>query len=272
VQALPLNTFNYKFIVSYDGTLFEGWQIQKAHQRTVQGEINKALKKISKSDNVLTLGSGRTDSGVHALTQVVKCTMTLDIEPDALKRALNSHLPEEIRVMECDHCSADFHPVRDAKWKTYQYIFYEGEVLPPHHRHLMTHLDRPVDWDKASEALELFRGRHDFINYSTKGTEVKSTVREIFDVSLQISQFDPIYHKESSGRVIKLSVTGNGFLKQMVRLIVGTVIAAANDKVGHQQILTSFKGELDRKLGAVAAPQGLYLMHVEYDKHYVSAN
>ncbi len=271
-QALPLNTFSYKLTVSYDGTHFEGWQIQKENQRTIQGEINKALKKISKNDDISTLGSGRTDSGVHALAQIVKCTIGLEIEPSALKRALNSHLPLEIRVLDCVGCSNDFHPVRDAKWKTYQYIFYEGEVLPPQHRNLMTHLSRPVDWDKALEALGLFKGRHDFINYSTKGTEVKTTVREIYEVSLQISKFDPIYQKESLGRVITLSVTGNGFLKQMVRLIVGTVIAAANDKVGREQILQSFKGETAKKLGAVAAPQGLYLKHVEYDKHYASVN
>lgn len=272
-QALPLSISNYRLTVSYDGTNFEGWQIQLEHQRTIQGELNKALKKISKSDNVTSLGSGRTDSGVHAVAQVVKVSIPLEIGPESLQRALNSHLPDEIRVVNADLSNADFHPVRDAKWKTYQYLFYEGDVLPPQTRNLMTNVGgRELDWDKVQSALKLFQGEHDFINYSTKGTEVKSTIRRIFSTELEIKPFNPIYENNAQGRLISIRVTGNGFLKQMVRLIVGTVVAAGRSKVSEQQIIDSFKEESAKKLAAVAPPQGLYLMHVEYDKHYQSEN
>lgn len=267
-----MSTFSYRLTVSYDGTNFEGWQIQLDHQRTIQGEINKALKKIAKSDDISSLGSGRTDSGVHAIGQIVKVTIPLDIEAESLLRALNSHLPSEVRVLSAEVSTKEFHPVRDAKWKTYQYLFYEGDILPPQNRNLMTPVGRALDWDKALSALELFEGEHDFINYSTKGTEVKTTVRKIFKTRLEIKAFDPIYNSNAEGRLISIQVTGSGFLKQMVRLIVGTVIAAGRGKVSEREILESFKKEMPQKLAAVAPPQGLYLMHVEYDKHYQSEN
>lgn len=270
--VLRLSIYNYRLNISYEGSLFEGWQIQTPSQRTIQGELQKALIKITKNDNIKSLGSGRTDSGVHALNQIVKIHIPLSIEPSALLRALNSHLPHEIRIKDCEESTKDFHPVRGALWKTYEYLIYNGSVLPPFYRNLVTHIPRPVDWGRAEESLKVFLGEHDFENFSTKGTEVKTTVRTVFDVCLKkepLSSFvDPLHN----GDLYRISVTGSGFLKQMVRLIVGAVLAAGQGKASPEEIKAHFKGKTDKKIGAVAPPNGLYLAHVEYDKTYTRTN
>lgn len=270
--VLPLSIYNYRLSLSYDGSLFEGWQIQTSSQRTVQGELHKALSKIVKSEKLKSLGSGRTDSGVHALGQIVKIQIPLLIEPLSLVRALNSHLPEEIRIKDCQESNDEFHPVRDALWKTYEYIIFDGPTMPPFFRNLVTHVPRKIDWQKVEKALNVFFGEHDFINFSTKGTEVKTTRRIIFDASLKKEPMASFIDSTQPGTLYRISVTGNGFLKQMVRLIVGAVLAAGQDKVSPEEIMKHFDVQTDQKIGPVAPPNGLYLVHVEYDKPFNGIN
>ena len=264
-MAFPLSTFNYRLKISYDGSSYEGWQIQPEGHKTIQGELNKALIKISKSESISSLGSGRTDSGVHALGQIAKVRIPLEIESASLLKALNSHLPKDIRVLEVSPSTHDFHPVRDALWKRYTYLISTEDIVPPHLRNTISSVSRELDWVAVEKSLKTFEGEHNFINFSTKGTEVKSTIRTIF-----LTRVEKILVEKApgSGQKItlrKLTFEGSGFLKQMVRLLVGTATAAGQHKITLEQISEHLLKEESKKLAAVAPASGLYLDHVEYD-------
>jgi len=265
-----LNTYSLK--MSYSGSAYQGWQIQPDSLKTIQGQLNRALAKVSKSQEVASLGSGRTDSGVHAIGQIVKISIPLEIGPDNLLKALNSHLPNDIRVLEAKVSKKDFHPVRDALWKRYAYYFYVGEILPPSALHKVT-------WERAKFNLENFRlalkefvGTHDFENFSTKGTEVKSTVRTIYRAEIeQVHSFFP-YQETIGGEVYRVVFEGDGFLKQMVRLLMGASFMASREKIVPRDIRMFFQEDRSDKIGPVAAPDGLYLEHVEYQSEWAAIN
>jgi tRNA pseudouridine38-40 synthase len=265
VLVSPLSTFNYRLKITYDGSAYEGWQVQPEGHKTIQGEINKALIKISKSEDISTLGSGRTDSGVHALGQIAVARIPLSIEPNSLLKALNSHLPKDIRVLEVGNCESEFHPVRDALWKRYTYLISCEDVVPPHLRWMVSNFPGAIDWPMVEKALKVFEGEHDFINFSTKGTEVNSTIRTIFLTRLENKIVEVTPGSEQKIELKKLTFEGSGFLKQMVRLLVGTVVAAGQNKVTLEQISEHLLQVESKKLAAVAPASGLYLDHVEYD-------
>ncbi len=262
----------YKIKVSYIGSRYLGWQIQPDSLKTVQGQINHALEKIAKSKEVTSLGSGRTDSGVHAIGQIVKVSIPLEINPENLLRALNSNLPEDIRVLEADLCSGDFNPVRDALWKRYAYFFYVGEVLPPSAFQRVTWERADFNFSKFEAALREFVGTHDFVNFSTKGTEVKSTIRTIFNAELcEMRGFFP-YQESFGGKLYRVSFEGDGFLKQMVRLLMGASFMASRGKITPSDIRMFFQEDRSDKIGPVASADGLYLEHVEYQCPWASSN
>lgn len=258
-----MSIFSYKLTICYQGAAYEGWQIQPEPHKTIQGFLNFALKKIAKSENVVTLGSGRTDSGVHALAQVVHARLPIELDENALKKALNSHLPKTIRVIVSLRCDKSFHPIRDAISKRYDYLLYEGEDLPPFFHGVVTQVRGLCDWARVESALSQFVGEHDFVNFSTKGTEVTTTVRNIFKAELLETLPQGHFLTDSMGLRI-ISVKGNGFLKQMVRLIVGTALAAGFGKISNNDIVDYLKEKKQDKLSAVAPADGLYLANVEY--------
>lgn len=261
--VLALNT--YKIIISYHGQGFEGWQIQPEPKITIQGELNKALLKITKSSEIKTMGSGRTDSGVHAIAQVVKAELPFSIDPHGLRNALNSHLTKKIRVLSCEACPVSFHVVKDAKSKCYRYLIYEGEELPPFLEGRATLVRPGIDWQSVDIAMKEFVGVHNFINFSTKGTAVLTTTREILTADLVKRDIDALGDLSlSSDHLRELRFVGTGFLKQMVRLIVGTLISAGQGKVTTIQIREYLKEVKNDKLGPVAPADGLYLDHVTY--------
>lgn len=265
-----MNTYRLK--LSYIGTAYLGWQIQPDSLKTIQGQLNYALTKISKSDSVTTLGSGRTDSGVHAIGQIVKATIPLEINPDNLLRALNSNLPEDIRVIDVSKCEASFNPVRDALWKRYAYYFYVGELLPPSAYQRVTWERAEFDLGKFELALAEFVGTHDFVNFSTKGTEVSSTIRTVYEAKVEeVLGFFP-FQSNFSGKVYRATFEGNGFLKQMVRLLVGASFMASRGKITPSDIRAFFQEDRSDKIGPVSGADGLYLEHVEYQSQWASSN
>lgn len=253
----------YKLNLQYKGTGYCGWQIQDS-DKTIQGELNRALSILSKTDDVKSIGSGRTDAGVHAISQIVKIEIPVSIPADSLTSAINSHLPLDIRVKSAEVCGHDFHPIFSAKAKTYKYVFTTNSLLSPFASDFVVQVHHEFDFDKMKRALEILKGSHDFLNFSTKGTEVKTTVREIFDCHLDFqsniglwSDFCPEYYV--------LSFRGEGFLKQMVRLLVGALWSIGRGKVSLNDFENALKGgPINQRLGAVAPPQGLYLYSVEY--------
>ena len=263
-----MSTSSYKLKISYEGSNYQGWQIQPDSLKTIQGQLNHALEKISKSKDISSLGSGRTDTGVHALGQIVKVLLPFEIDSYALLKGLNSQLPQDIRVTNCESCSSSFHPVRDALWKRYSYYLFLGEIMPPSASKMVTWERGVLDMDAFKEALDVFVGTHDFLNFSTKGTEVKSTIRTLFSAQLdEVHGFFP-YQSNYAGQLYRVSFIGNGFLKQMVRLLVGAAINVAKGKVTPTDIKSFFQLDTTTKIGPVAPPDGLYLEHVEYDSEW----
>lgn len=253
----------YKLIVSYNGAGFLGWQTQVDELKTVQGQINHALRKISKSEDVKSLGSGRTDAGVHALAQVVKIDIPLQIDPEGLKKGLNSHIDSRIKVISVESCPETFHPVRDAIWKEYCYLFTYGDNKSlPHFNSLKTHFKGELDLDLMRMACKKFVGEHDFQNYFTVGTEVNSTVRRILHCDIEKVTDFPV---ASPGEDFYLfRIKGTGFLKQMVRLVMGALVNVGKSKISPAQIENSLQSKLKNKLGPVAPAAGLYLSRVHY--------
>ncbi|MFT6069390.1 MAG: tRNA pseudouridine38-40 synthase [Bacteriovoracaceae bacterium] len=255
-----LNT--YKLKIQYIGTSYCGWQIQPS-DKTIQGSLNKVLSKISKSEDIVTLGSGRTDSGVHALGQIVKVTMPLEIGNEELLKALNSLLPQDIRVLEVKKVEESFHPIQQAKSKDYSYLFSTSRSLSVFHKPYVAEAPAGLEIKSMQKACDLFVGEHDFKDFQCVGTEVSSTVREIFSCKLEpyLDSWGPFPKEEN---LYMLSVNGNGFLKQMVRLIVGTLWSVGQGKVSLDDLKSSLSSPRGQKLGIVAPPNGLYLKEVFY--------
>lgn len=252
----------YKLTLQYKGTQYSGFQVQPNDQ-TIQGELNKALKILSKSEDVKSIGSGRTDAGVHAFAQVVRIEIPVDIPEESLARAINSHLPPDIRVVEAGRSSMDFHPIFSANSKEYNYVFSNEQTISPFAHDLVTHFPFDLDFEMMKKGCEIFCGNHDFINFQCTGTEVETTVRQIFSCE--------IIHHQSSGHwghmlneYYVLRIVGSGFLKQMVRLIMGALWSLGRGKITLEDLEKSLKIPHPQRLGATAPPQGLYLVEVHY--------
>lgn len=252
----------YKLILAYVGTHYRGWQVQaQGHdKKTVQGEINKALEIITKGGNFSTLASGRTDAGVHALGQVCRLQMDLKLEERNLIMAMNSNLPEDIRVVKAEVREDNFHPIKDAKIRCYSYLFTAGHPLPsPLAKKLIGVAPYPLDEEKMLQAASLFVGKHDFKNFYCLGSNIRSTWREIFQCRL--TKIDKSFHFPEH---YKFQVEGEGFLKQMVRLMVGALWAVGHNEVTLEQLEDRLNGRTEGHLTAVASPSGLYKEWVSF--------
>lgn len=228
---------------------------------TVQGELNKALKFISKSQEIKSVGSGRTDAGVHALGQVVKVSIPLNIMPENLLKAINGNLPQDIRVIDADRSVEDFLPTVHAVSKEYQYRFTCQRMATALQNDFIVNCSFDLDVERMRQACQLLIGRHDFVNFYCEGTDVSSTIREIFECEiLEVSQggwdmLPPHYI---------FRIVGNGFLKQMVRLLMGALWNVGRGKISIEVFESSLRPPKIEKLGPVAPPSGLYLTRVNY--------
>jgi tRNA pseudouridine38-40 synthase len=253
---------HYRAVITYRGTRYQGWQIQP-QGATVQSELKRAMATVAKSDDVRSIGSGRTDAGVHALGQVARLDLPLEIVPGALLKALNSHLPADIRLVACEASHADFHPTYQAESKWYSYFFHLASHPDALTGELLANFGFPFDEARARVAAARFVGTFDFLNFQTEGTEVSTTVRTVHSCDL-------VAHPAGSGPFsapgpfYELRIHGNGFLKQMVRLMVGAIWNVARGKIDADAIDAALKGQRVERLGAVAPPEGLYLMRVVY--------
>lgn len=254
----------YKIILSYRGTSYFGWQIQNESQATIQGELHKALSIITKSTEISSVGSGRTDAGVHALNQVCRLEIPLEISPDALVRALNANLPKDIRVKEAHVCDKNFHPIFSAEEKEYIYLFTNHKSETAFQKDMMTNLSWDLDFPKMQKACQIFVGEHDFQNFYCLGTDINSTVRTIFSCDLKPVKSTQVL-QEIYGDYWQFSIRGSGFLKQMVRLIIGGIWELGKGNITEEQLRKQLLGpKTQTKIGPVAPPQGLYLSQVFY--------
>ncbi len=238
----------YKVTVSYDGTNYHGFQKQK-NAHTIEAEINDALFKIHKHD-IKIIASGRTDKGVHALGQVFHFDSNLDMTTNQFKRALNSHLPEDIRILEVSLVSGDFNARHSAIKKTYKYVINKEYDL--FNRNHELYYPYKLDIELLEKALKKFIGTHDFFGFAGYVKD-KPTIKEIYEAYLIVE-----------GSKIILTFTGNGFLKYMVRKMVGTLLDIATNKKDINIIDEIFETK-DRNLsGKTINPEGLYLVKVYY--------
>jgi len=243
-----------RIVVSYDGTAYSGWQVQP-DQATIQGVLERVVGKIE-GEPVKILGSGRTDAGVHALAQVAAFSIENRIPADNLRRALNRLLPADIRIIEASEAAEDFHPRHQALAKTYEYRIWRTEVCPPFCRRYVHHYPYPLNVDAMRAAAAAVEGEHDFSAFAAAdGSDAlgRSKIRTIFNSRVEEDEERLIY-----------SVRGSGFLKHMVRNMVGTLIEAGKGNVGPADFARMLEPGYPAKAGPTAPASGLFLVNVEY--------
>lgn len=254
-------SFYYNLRIQFRGTNYKGWQLQP-NVITVQGELNRALNHIFKSPDIHSMGSGRTDAGVHALDYLVKIKVPFSILEKALVSALNSMLPNDIRVMSAETSSESFLPTNHAKAKEYIYRFSNLEHSNAFQDEFIPNISYKLDTESMRKACDLFVGMHDFSDFQCTGSDVKTSIREIYECEL-------IYQPEQSlGGIYPahyvFRVVGNGFLKQMVRLMVGTLWNVGRGRVSIAQLEEAMRNPQGAKLGVVAPASGLIKSKVSY--------
>ncbi|MBQ8726377.1 MAG: tRNA pseudouridine(38-40) synthase TruA [Clostridia bacterium] len=237
--------------IEYDGTNYCGWQIQP-NGLSVQQVVEKAILSLTGEDVCIT-GSGRTDSGVHALGQVAHFDTQSSIPAEKFASALNQFLPEDVKVVESYKVDSEMHARFSAKRKTYRYSVYQSKHPRPLIDRYSARVEFPLDISAMQKACQKFIGAHDFIGFSSTGSDVKDTVREIYSASV-----------ESCGEQIIFTVCGNGFLYNMVRIMAGTLVAVGLGKISPDEMDSVILSKNRKKAGATMPPRGLTLVNVEY--------
>lgn len=254
-SSLPVRTL--KLTLAYDGTAYAGWQVQSG-QKTLQGTLEAALAKIN-GETIRVTASGRTDSGVHALGQVVSFDTESPLSPDVFQRALNAELPHDIAVLDAVEARPGFHAIREAVRKRYRYLLHDGPVLDVFRRQYAWHYRQRLDAEAMHRAAQSLLGTHDFRSFESAWPQRTTSVRTISDISFRRG-FD------RDDDLVALEVEANGFLYNMVRAIVGTLV-----EVGRGNRPEGWPAEVlaaqDRRVAGMTAPaHGLFLVRVEYER------
>ena len=243
---------NIKLTIEYDGKDFNGWQKQP-NKLNIQGTIEQAIKQIT-GENIELNASGRTDAGVHALGQVANFKTNSQIPLEKFPIAINSKLKKSIVIKKAEEVDERFHSRLSCKKKTYRYIINnlpEGSAI---YRNLETHIPQKLNIKKMEQAIKYFEGEHDFKAFKASGTSNKNSVRTIYETK--------IYERNER---IYIELTGNGFLYNMVRIIVGTLVEVGLGKIEPCQITGIIKTGKRENAGKTLPPQGLYLLEVSYE-------
>lgn len=243
---------NIKLIIEYDGTLFNGWQMQP-NGRSVQHEISRAIEKVTKCKQVKLFGSGRTDSGVHAYGQVANFITESTIPSEKFSFAINTHLPHDVSIISSHEVSYDFNARFNAKNKTYKYIIDNCPNYSPIKRNYCWNIKDYLSIEQMIIASKYLEGQHDFVSFCSSKTDIKTTVRTIHSIIIQ-----------KTGDQIEISVCGNGFLYNMVRIIVGTLIDFGRNKFHPDHMINIINSKNRSMAGKTAPSKGLYLQSVIY--------
>ena len=250
---------NYRLLIQYDGTDFHGWQVQE-NDRTIQGELERVIGMIADTD-VAVVGSGRTDAGVHAEGQVANVKLpTAKFTPEKLKQAINGNMWRDIRIMKAEKAPDEFHARFSAKRKTYIYRVVNGPVMSPFWRRFAHHEARPLDVGRMNDTARLFLGEHDWTAFASAKSDGETRVRNVLDFTVE-SHWD----EQAQGVMIEFRISASGFLRYMVRSIVGTMLEVGRGEKDFDTIQTAIVTG-DRDLAGQTAPaQGLTLFRVDYD-------
>lgn len=239
-------------LIAYDGTEYHGFQRQVETQPTVQSTIENVLSQLARQP-VTLLGSGRTDSGVHATGQVISFSLDWKHSGEDLRRALNANLPEDIAILQLKQVPSSFHPRFDALRRAYVYHIYNGPTRHPLKRRFSWHVVRPLDEGKMNQAAQVLCGVHNFATFG-QPPQGNNFVRELFLAEWARSASD-----------LRFCIEANAFLYRMVRSIVGSLKLVGEGTWTIEEFVQAFKAESRDKCGTVAPPQGLHLVSITYE-------
>lgn len=244
---------NIKMVLAYDGTVYHGWQRQK-NALTLQAVLEEKIQVLTR-EQVTVIASGRTDAGVHALHQVCHFFTHSGMDPQSIRRGLNSLLPEDILVREAEQAPLDFHARYSVKSKTYEYRILNREQPDLFLRNYTWHVAWKLDRAAMEACVSLLRGRHDFSSFRSSGSDNLNTVRQMIRSEL---------HGSPGEGVIQFTFEADGFLRHMVRNIVGTIIEVGSGRTTPERFLQILEARDRKKAGIKAPPQGLFLTMVQY--------
>ncbi len=247
---------NYKMIISYDGTRYQGWEHQPTTEMTIQGKLETVLNRmleLPSGNSVTVIGAGRTDAGVHARAMTANVILDTSLSPEEIQAYLNRYLPDDISVNEVKIASQRFHSRFKAKAKTYRYTMWYGPSKPVFDRKYVTILQKKPDIDRMKAASNYLVGTHDFKSFCGNSHIKKSTIRYIENIRI-----------ENSNSYIRIYFHGNGFLQNMVRIMVGTLLEVGYGNIEPDDILAILESKDRTKAGPTAPSQGLCLMKVDY--------
>jgi tRNA pseudouridine38-40 synthase len=243
----------FRLTLEYDGEGFEGWQLQPGGRRTVQGALEAALARVT-GQRARVVASGRTDAGVHAEGQVASLQLETDLDADRLRRALNGVLPRDIAVVGAAPAPDTFHARRDALAKLYRYRIWNGRDRSPLRERRALCLGRRLDLAAMCRAARAFEGTHDFASFQAAGSPVASTERAL--LRLEVAG--------EAGAGVELLVEGSGFLRHMVRILTGTLVAVGSGRWAPEDMPAILAARDRRRAGPTAPAHGLTLVAVRY--------
>lgn len=245
---------NYRFVISYDGSRFYGWEHQPNTDMTIQGKIETVLMRMLDLDKVVeVIGAGRTDAGVHAKAMIANAFFDTDMSTDEIRDYMNQYLPDDICIQEVKEAGDRFHSRYNALGKTYCYSCYIGKTKPVFDRKYVYTLNDTPDISKMKKAAEYLVGEHDFASFCSNPRMKKSTVRNVDMINI-----------EKDGDYLRLTFHGTGFLQHMVRILTGTLLEVGFGKREPENMLTLLEEKKRANAGPTAPAQGLCMIQVDY--------
>ncbi len=258
LEPLPTGWRRLRLTLEWDGVGFNGWQVQAQGERTVQGALEAALHPLGAYGR--PMAAGRTDAGVHALEMPVHVDVSTQVPTLAVLRALNSRLPGDIRVLSCEEVSADWHARFSCAWRAYTYRIFNSPIPSALERHRALWVPQRLEVAPMRNAAQHLIGLHDFAAFATK--EERQTVREVLSCDVRAV---PTRHRREELRTIEVNITGESFLRHMVRGIVGTLLEVGMGKLPSSEVLRVLESRDRAQAGPNVAPHGLYFAKAGYE-------
>ena len=246
-----------RLLLEYDGTDFAGWQVQAGGERTVQGALGEALRRVCGAEAEV-VGAGRTDAGVHALGQVAGVRVVTRLGPAELQRALNAVLPADLAVRAAEAAPPEWHPRHDARSKLYRYAIWNGRARSPRRARFSHFVPRPLDVAAMAAAAAHLVGRRDFRSFQGAGSDVETTVRTLFGARVS----------GEPGAELTLELEGDGFLRHMVRNVAGTLLQVGLGERPAGSLPALLEARDRTRAGPTAPARGLTLVEVRYDERF----
>ena len=243
---------NIRLLIEYDGTNYQGWQVQPKGP-TVQGMIEEKLAWIT-GEAVHLIGSGRTDSGVHAFGQVANFKTKSQLDVHSIQKALNSLLSPDIVIQKAEEVEEDFHARRESKSKVYEYRILNRDIRSAFRHGYAWHISQRLDLEEMRKATLMLIGEHDFSSFRSVGSPTRTAIRRIIRADW----------KRGRDGLIRFEVEANGFLKQMVRALVGTLVEVGRGKIDSEEFQKILDSQDRKKAGPTAPAHGLFLKEVKY--------